>query len=58
VEKERGIWYLGIVNWGLGIAPIPQSPIPNPQSPIPNLQGYIIFEIPEIMTDPLFVLTQ
>jgi len=23
-------------DWGLGIAPNPQSPIPNPQSPIPN----------------------
>jgi len=27
---------LGIGDWGLGIAPNPQSPIPNPQSPIPN----------------------
>jgi len=23
-------------DWGLGIAPNPQSQIPNPQSPIPN----------------------
>jgi len=29
---------LGIGDWGLGIAPNPQSPIPNPQSPIPNPQ--------------------
>jgi len=29
--------YLGIGDWGLGIA---QSPIPNPQSPIPNLLNY------------------
>ena len=26
---------LGIVDWGLGPIPNPQSPIPNPQSPIP-----------------------
>jgi len=26
---------LGIVDWGLGIVPNPQSPITNPQSPIP-----------------------
>jgi len=30
------VWGLG--DWGLGIAPNPQSPIPNPQSPIPNPQ--------------------
>jgi len=28
---------LGIGDWGLGIAPNPQSPIPNPQSPIPSI---------------------
>jgi len=28
---------LGIGDWGLGIAPNPQSPIPNPQSPIPKI---------------------
>jgi hypothetical protein len=33
-----GIGGLGIVDWGLWIAPNPQSPIPNPQSPIPNPQ--------------------
>jgi len=27
---------MGIGDWGLGIAPNPQSPIPNPQSPIPK----------------------
>jgi len=29
---------VGLGDWGLGIAPNPQSPspIPNPQSPIPN----------------------
>ena len=30
---------MGIVDWGLGIGPNPQSPIPNPQSPIPNPQS-------------------
>jgi len=29
---------MGIGDWGLGIAPTPQSPIHNPQSPIPNPQ--------------------
>jgi len=29
---------LAIGDWGLDIAPNPQSPIPNPQSPIPNPQ--------------------
>jgi len=28
---------MGIGDWGLGIAPNPQSPIPNPQSPITML---------------------
>jgi len=27
---------MGIGDWGLGIAPNPQSPIPNPQSPNPH----------------------
>jgi len=34
---------LGIVVWGLRIAPNPQSPIPNPQSPIPNPLFFIYF---------------
>jgi len=34
---------MGIGDWGLGIAPNPQSPIPNPQSPIPNSKSpYLI----------------
>jgi len=33
---------LGIGEWGLGIAPNPQSPIPNPQSPIPSKYILII----------------
>jgi len=31
---------MGIGDWGLAIAPTPQSPIPNPQSPIPNPQEF------------------
>jgi len=34
---------MGIGDWGLGIAPNPQSPIPNPQSPIPNPQLFFHF---------------
>jgi len=37
-------------DWGLGIAPNPQSPIPNPQSPIPNphLRYYFLDNISKI----------
>jgi len=31
---------LGLGDWGLDIAPNPQSPIPNPQSTIPNPHDY------------------
>jgi len=34
-------------DWGLGIAPNPQSPIPNPQSPI-NLKFKIVPNIIKI----------